>query len=54
MTDHLPSLALLKQTNLLDNKPIEFESWNLTASKVKMINQELLKVDWTKTLELRK
>ena len=50
ISDHLTSLALLKQTKLLDNKPIEFESWNLTANKVKVINQELLRVDWTRHL----
>ena len=52
ISDHLPTLDLLKQTELLDNKLIEFESCNLMASKVKMINQELLKVDWTRHLSL--
>ena len=30
MSDHLPTLALLKQTKLLDKEPLEFESQNLT------------------------
>ena len=45
ISDHLPTLALLKQTKLLDNNPIEFESPNLLV-----IKNNLLKVDWTRHL----
>ena len=49
--DHLPSLALLKQTKLLDNKPIEFENQNLTAGKQGKDDQSrTTKVDWTRYL----
>ena len=44
--DHLPTIALLKRTKLLDKKPLEFESRNLTTEKVEKINLELLHTDW--------
>ena len=34
ISDHLLTLALLKQTKLLDKKPLEFESRNLTTEKI--------------------
>ena len=33
ISDHLPSLTLLRQTKLCDKKPLEFESRNLTDDK---------------------
>ena len=47
ITDHLPTLALLKQTKLIDKKPLEFESRNLTTKKIKKIKLELMHTDWT-------
>ena len=51
MSDHLPTMALLKQTKLLDKKPLEFESRNLTDKKVSEIKNNLMQVDWTITLQ---
>ena len=39
ISDHLPTLTLLKQTKLLHRKPLEFESHLLTESKLKIIKQ---------------
>ena len=50
ISDHLPTLTLLKQTKLLHRKPLEFESHLLTESKLKRINQQLLQIDWSSTL----
>ena len=46
ISDHLPSLLLLKQTKVKDKTPIEFESRNLNEEKIKQINTELCKIDW--------
>ena len=50
ISDHLPLLVLLKQTKLLDNKPIEFESKKLDEKSIMLIKQKLLQVDWTRHL----
>ena len=50
MSDHLPTLALLKQTKLLDKEPLEFESQNLTDKTISSIKKDLLQVDWTRAL----
>ena len=50
MSDHLPTLTLLKQTKLLDKEPLEFESQNLTDKKITAIKNDLLQVHWTSTL----
>ena len=50
ISDHLPTLALLKQTKLVDDKPIEFESRKLNPERIKEIKQKLLLVDWTRHL----
>ena len=50
ITDHLPLLVLLKQTKLLDNKPIEFESRKLDEKSITIIKQKLLQVNWTRHL----
>ena len=47
MSDHLPSLILLKQTKLKDKRPIIFESQMLNDCKIKQIKESLLKVDWS-------
>ena len=46
ISDHLPSLQLLKQTKVKDKTPIEFESRNLNDNKIMKINNELRCIDW--------
>ena len=46
MSDHLPTLTLLRQTKLKDTSPLIFKSRNLTNTKIKQINQSLYKIDW--------
>ena len=50
ISDHLLTLALLKQTKLVDDKPIEFGSRKLNPERIKVIKQKLLLVDWTRHL----
>ena len=50
ISDHLPTVALLKQTKILDREPFEFEIRNLTTEKIDKIKTELLHVDWTRLL----
>ena len=50
MSDHLPALSLLKQTKLLAKTSLEFESHNLTETKIKTIRMKLQQVDWTNVL----
>ena len=50
ISDHLPLLVLLKQTKLLDNKPINFESRKLNENTIMLIKQKLFQVDWTRLL----
>ena len=50
ISDHLPLLFLLKQTKLLDNKLIEFESRKLDEKSIMLIKQKLLQVDCTRHL----
>ena len=50
ISDHLPLLVLLKQTKLIDNKPIIFESRKLNENTIMLIKQKLFQVDWTKLL----
>ena len=50
ISDHLPTLALLKQTKLCDKKPLEFESRNLAIEKIEKIKLELLHTDWMELL----
>ena len=49
--DHLPTLALLKQTKLLDKKPLVFKSQNLSKEKIAKIKTKLYEVDWTRHLD---
>ena len=46
ISDHLPSLLLLKQTKVKDKTPIEFKSRNLNDDKIMKINNELKCIDW--------
>ena len=46
ISDHLPSLLLMKQMKLQDKKPIHFESRTLTETKLVSIKNELKVQDW--------
>ena len=46
ISDHLPSLVLMKQTKLRNKDPLCFKSRTLTADKIKCIKDELKKKDW--------
>ena len=50
ISDHLASLVLLKQTKLLDKKPLEFESQSLNDQKLKQIKNKLIQTDCSKVL----
>ena len=50
ISDHQPSLILLRQTKLYDKKPPEFESRNLNDVKIKRIKTLLLQVNWLSEL----
>ena len=45
ISDHLPSLVLLKQTKILNKEPLEFESRNLNSNKISEIKDNLNKID---------
>ena len=46
ISDHLPAITLLKQTKILDKKPIQFKSRCLTDDKLKIVKNKLHRVDW--------
>ena len=46
MSDHLPTLALLKQTKITDKNPIEFNSRLLNSECISNINRKLWDIDW--------
>ena len=46
ISDHLPSLLLLKQTKVKDKTPIDFKSRNLNDDKIMKINNELRSINW--------
>ena len=46
MSDHLPTLAMLKQTRLMNPELITFNSRCLNENKLKQVNQKLMRVDW--------
>ena len=46
ISDHLPTIALLKQTKLLKQEPLIFESRCLTDTKLKVVNHQLMRKDW--------
>ena len=52
ISDHLPSLTLLKQTKLTHKSPLEFEGQSLGDRKLKSINMKLLQTDWSKLLNV--
>ena len=51
ISDHLPTMALLKQTKLLDKIPLVFKSQNLSKEKIAKIKTKLYEVDWTRHLD---
>ena len=46
ISDHLPTLALLKQTKLLKQEPLIYESRCLNDAKLKEANHRLMRKDW--------
>ena len=46
ISDHLPTVALLKQTKMIDKTPIEYTSRKLNDDKIKNINNRLNHNDW--------
>ena len=46
ISDHLPSLVLIKQTKLMDKIPIEFKSQKLNKDKITRIKNRLFNTDW--------
>ena len=46
ISDHLPLVALLRQTKISDKSPIEFTSHRLNATKISQIHQKLSITDW--------
>ena len=46
MPNHLPILAMLKQTRLLNTSPVTFESRCLNDNKLKDVNNKLIHIDW--------
>ena len=46
MSDHLPTLALMKQTKMTDKNPIEFQSRLLNSERINNINRKLRDIDW--------
>ena len=50
ISDHLPSLVLLKQTKIKNKEPIEFKSRKLTEANFAIIRHSLNQVDWNGTL----
>ena len=46
ISDHLPTLAMLKQMRLMNQEPIKFNSRCLNENKLKQVNHKLMRVDW--------
>ena len=46
ISDHLPSLVLMKQTKMRNKEPLNFKSRALNDNKIKCINEELKRKDW--------
>ena len=46
MSDHLPTVALMKQTKITDENPIEFQSRLLNSECISNINRKLWDIDW--------
>ena len=50
IADHLPTIALLKQTRMATKAPLTFESRNLSQPKLRQINHDLHQIDWISIL----
>ena len=50
ISDHLPTLAMLKPTRLMNHEPITFNSRCLNENKLKQVNHKLMRVDWISVL----
>ena len=50
MSDHLPTLMLLKQTKLVDKSPLVYRSRKLTEEKIQSIKEKLKETDWNGVL----
>ena len=50
ISNHLPSLTLLKQTKMLNKEPLEFISQNLNERRLNQIKEKLSNVDWVGNL----
>ena len=50
ISEHLPSLVLLKQAKLLNKEPLEFTSRDLNEQKLRLINEKLHDIDWNGSL----
>ena len=46
ISDHLPTIALLRQTKVSDKSPIEYTSQKLNDYKISQIHQKLSTLDW--------
>ena len=46
MSDHLPTLALMKQTKITNKNPIEFNSRLLNSAHISNIKRKLWDIDW--------
>ena len=46
ISDHLPTITLLKQKKLLKQEPLNFESRCLNDKKMKVLNHQLMRKDW--------
>ena len=50
LSDHLPTVALLRQIKVSDKSPIAYQSRRLNDTKIDMINQQLRNIDWNGVL----
>ena len=50
ISDHLPTLTMMKQTRVSDKNAIEFHSRKLNDNKIHQINDEIHAVDWNGVL----
>ena len=48
ISDHLPTVALLRQTKVSDKSPIEYSSCRLNAKKISQIHHKLHTIDWNR------
>ena len=46
ISDHLPTIVMLKQTRLLNKEPLTFKSRCLNDDKLKLVNHKLMGKDW--------